>query len=89
MHEKKNPLVSFLLFTYNHEKYVKYALESAINQDYSPLEIIISDDHSTDETYQIIEEIIKKYKGKNKIILNRMEKNIGVGAHINKIIKIE
>jgi glycosyltransferase involved in cell wall biosynthesis len=40
------PLVSFVLLTYNQEKYVADALRAALNQTYSPLEIIISDDCS-------------------------------------------
>ncbi len=80
-----NKKVSFCLFTYNQEKYVQGALESVLNQDYSPLEIIISDDCSTDATCTIIEEVIERYKGDNQIIFNRNEKNLGVAAHFMKV----
>lgn len=81
----KNKLVSFCLFTYNQEKYIKDAVMGALSQTYSPLEIIISDDGSKDNTYSIIEEVVKDYSGPHKIILNRNKKNIGLGKHFSNI----
>jgi glycosyltransferase involved in cell wall biosynthesis len=76
-----NKLVSYCIFSYNQEQYIKEALEGAFKQTYSPLEIIISDDCSTDETYNIITEITKNYKGKHKILINKNEKNLGIGGN--------
>ena len=42
------PLVTFALFAYNQEKYIREAVEGAFAQTYAPLEIILSDDCSTD-----------------------------------------
>jgi len=83
MGEKK--LVSYCLFTYNQENYVKEAIEGALNQTYIPLEIIISDDCSTDNTFRIIEETLKNYSGPHKIILNRNKINLGIGGHFSKV----
>jgi glycosyltransferase involved in cell wall biosynthesis len=82
---KKNKLVSYCLFTYNQEKYIKDAIEGALAQTYSPLEIIISDDCSSDLTYEIIQETIKDYNGPHKVIVNRNEKNLGIGGHVSKV----
>ncbi len=78
-------LVSFLLFTYNQEKFIREAVESALSQDYSPLEIIISDDYSTDRTYQIIEEVVDDYSGDHSVVISQNSCNLGLGAHVNKI----
>ncbi|KJF78562.1 hypothetical protein UA45_05225 [Morganella morganii] len=51
-------LVSFVLISYNQEKYIEDALLSVLEQDYSNLEIIVSDDGSTDNTKNIINVII-------------------------------
>ena len=40
------PLVTFALFAYNQEKYIREAVEGAFSQTYEPLEIILSDDYS-------------------------------------------
>jgi glycosyltransferase involved in cell wall biosynthesis len=49
------------------------------------LEIIFSDDNSPDNTFKIIEDAVKDYKGPHKIVLNRNEKNLRIGGHISKV----
>ena len=44
---------------YNHELYIKEALQSIINQTYKNIEFIIINDGSTDRTAEIIEIFIK------------------------------
>lgn len=88
MTTEPKPLLSYLLITYNQEKYIREAVESAFAQTYSPLEIIISDDHSTDNTWEIIKELFNKYNGPHKIIINRNKNNLGIAQHINKVFSI-
>ena len=66
---KERPLVTFALFAYNQEKYIHEAVEGALAQTYEPLEIILSDDSSTDRTFEVMSELAKKYNGKNKVIV--------------------
>lgn len=47
-------LVSILINNYNYGKYLKSAIDSAINQNYFPTEIIVVDDGSTDQSKDII-----------------------------------
>lgn len=77
---------SVTLYTYNQENHVKKAVESILSQQCAALEIIISDDASTDSTFQIIKECVDCYTGPHKVILNRNEKNMGFRRHVNKII---
>lgn len=80
------PLVSFCLFTYNHEKYVVDAIKGVLNQDYDNLEIIISDDCSTDNTFEIIKQLTDNYSGLKRLIINRNDSNLGLVGHVNKIL---
>ena len=80
------PLVSFCLFTYNQEKYILDAIKGAFDQTYDNLEIIISDDCSKDNTYQLIEEAVSEYKGPHKVIVNRNQTNLGIAQHVNKLL---
>ena len=81
----KKPLITFALFTYNQEKYIREAIQGALSQPYNPLEIIISDDHSTDKTFEIIEECTKDYVGPHRLIINRNSKNKGLSGHVNAV----
>ena len=78
------PLVTFLLIAYNQEKYIEDACLAALSQKYNFMEIIFSDDCSTDNTYKIMEGIVRRYTGPHKIILNRNDVNLGLIKHINK-----
>lgn len=49
-----NPLVSICIPCFNGGRYIKEAIQSAIDQTYRPLEIVISDDSSTDGSMEII-----------------------------------
>ena len=75
-------LVSVLIPAYNHENYIKECICSVINQTYQNLEILISDDCSTDNTAKEINKIkdkrIKKYFSKE---------NKGVVYSINKLLE--
>lgn len=68
---QKNPKVSIILTSYNHEKYIKDAIDSALNQTFSDFELIIWDDASTDESWRIITEYsdprIQAYKNEINI----------------------
>lgn len=70
------PLVSVLMITYNHEAYIKEAIEGTISQKTNfPIEIVIADDASKDSTPKIIENFANKYPNIIKPILRT--KNLG------------
>jgi len=68
------PLVSIVITSYNRVGMISEAIESALQQDYENLEIIISDNCSTDNTL----EVIQKYKSDPRIKIFCNETNIGM-----------
>lgn len=82
------PLLTFMIGAYNHERFIAEAVQGAFSQTYSPLEIILSDDGSRDRTFQIMKEMAASYRGPHKIILNRNEPNVGLAAHVNRIMEL-
>lgn len=72
-------LVSILVVTFNHEKYIEQCLKSLLDQETSfQYEIVICNDASTDSTLQKCETIIGD---KHNIQLHNHENNIGVSAN--------
>lgn len=75
--------VSFLVVTYNQEKYVEEAVISALNQNYPSLEVIVSDDGSSDGTWGLIKKTVACYRGPHKIKIRRNESNSGLAVNFN------
>jgi len=84
--EKDNPLVSFLIVTYNQERFVEESIQAAMDQTYAPLEIIISDDCSTDATFEVINSVVARYKGPHKVAARREDSNKGIGVHLSRAL---
>ncbi len=84
----ERPLVTFALFAYNQAQFIREAIEGALAQTYSPLEIIISDDCSNDFTFDLMLDVTAAYRGPHSIIINRNKENLGIGSHINKIMEL-
>ena len=63
------PLISIVLCTYNGAKYLDAQMQSLLNQTYQNIEIIISDDCSTDGTLELLQKrkdvLVKTKKFKN------------------------
>ena len=85
---KKGELVTFILQVYNQESCIEPAVKGALSQTYSPLEIIFSDDCSTDRTFEKMQELVEGYDGPHKIVFNRNEKNLGIAAHFDKAVSL-
>ena len=77
-----NILVSVLLSTYNSEESIAESIDSLLNQTHKNLEILISDDGSTDST----KEICKKFQLKDdRILLSCNKRNIGLTKSLNNL----
>jgi glycosyltransferase involved in cell wall biosynthesis len=75
------PLVSVLMPSYNSGEYISTAIESVLNSTYTNFELIITDDNSTDNTFQVAKEFALK---DNRIKLFRNETNYGDYGNRNK-----
>ena len=83
MNSNKKPLVSIVVPSYNHEKYVKQTIKSIINQTYENIELIVIDDGSTDGSINIVKKLSQKYHFK---FIHRPNK--GLSATLNEGINI-
>lgn len=74
--EKMNmtPLVSILIPTYNRAGMIAETIESALAQTYSNIEVIVTDNASTDGTAAVVEEYVRR---DSRVKFFRNEKNLG------------
>lgn len=74
----KSPDISVVITNYNYGTYIRRCLRSLLNQDlhHSRYELIVVDDHSTDDSLEAIESFTGA--GDIKIVVNK--RNLGVGA---------
>lgn len=72
-------LISIVIPTFNSSKYLSQTIETALNQTYKNIEIIIVDDNSTDNTIKIIKNYQKK-NSKIKFFKIKNKKNTGSGS---------
>lgn len=87
-YQTSEPLVTVAVFTYNSEKYVLETLESIKEQFYPNIELIISDDGSTDQTLEMCNDWVNK---NSSIFTNTMivtsHVNSGIVNNLNRGIK--
>jgi len=83
--ENNQHLVSVIMSVYNSEKTLEKCLNSIVNQSYKNLELLLNDDHSTDNTYKICKSYSDKYEN---IKLYRNSTNQGLTFSLNKLINL-
>ena len=79
----ERPLISFVLIAYNQEMFIREAVEGALAQTYSPLEIILSDDCSSDRTFEVMREMAESYQGRHSVRIRRCGTNMGICRHLS------
>ena len=80
---KNNPLVTVIIPSYNHEKYVTKAIKSVFSQTYKNIELIVIDDGSKDHSAKKILKLKKLYPFK---FIAR--KNKGLASTLNEAINL-
>ncbi|MBC8030751.1 MAG: glycosyltransferase [Pyrinomonadaceae bacterium] len=82
MSDTTNPKMSILMLTYNHEKFIRQALDSVLMQQMDfDIEIVIADDYSQDSTFAIAREY---QAGAQNINLLASEEKIGITRNLQR-----
>lgn len=81
---ENTPKVSVLIPAYNRPHYLEVALQSVLNQTYENIEIVVSDDSTTDEVQEMIQPYLEKHPN---IIYQRNPRPL-VGENFNKCIEL-
>jgi len=78
-------LVSIGMSVYNSEQHIRQALDSVLAQDYENIELIISDNASTDGTQKICLDYAARDK---RIRYYRNERNMGIAWNMNRVLEL-
>jgi glycosyltransferase involved in cell wall biosynthesis len=78
------PLVSIGLPTYNGERYIRDALDSLVAQDYKNIEIVVSDNASSDGTLSVVEGYAMRDA---RVRVIRQDVNVGAPANFNVVFR--
>lgn len=76
-----SPLISVIMGIYNCEEYLDKAIESVLKQTYTNWQMIMCDDCSTDNTYQVAQRYVERYP--EKFILIKNDSNKGLNTTLN------
>lgn len=79
----ESPLVSVIVLTYNGEKFLDAQLESIVSQTFKDIEILVSDDASTDATLDIVE----KYRSDPRLKVLRHKSNVGIARNLELALR--
>jgi glycosyltransferase involved in cell wall biosynthesis len=80
MLSNNNPLVSIIITSYNRASAIEEAINSALAQDYNNIEVVISDNASTDNT----DAVLSKYKDDERVKCFKNEINVGAIPNYKK-----
>jgi glycosyltransferase involved in cell wall biosynthesis len=82
--QNETPLVSIIILTMNHEKFIEQACESALAQNYPNIEIILLDNLSDDKTFQLAKESLANANIKTEAYQNT--ERFGVAKNLNFLL---
>ena len=80
----KVPKVSIIIPVYNGSKFIEQAIQTALAQDYKNFELVVLDNASTDNTF----ELASKYKTDSRLKLFKNDSNVGMFRNFNKAFSL-
>jgi glycosyltransferase involved in cell wall biosynthesis len=83
--DERYPLVSILIPNYNYVRYVEQAVASAVAQTYPNVEVVVSDNCSTDGAWELL---VERFGTEPRVRLYRNESNLGMGPNFDRVLEL-
>lgn len=77
MNSKESHLISVIIPTYNRADHIERSLDSVFEQTYRPIEVLIVDDGSTDDTKKVVEEWLESHREEDFSLYYYWQENAG------------
>lgn len=82
------PLVSILVISYNSSRFILETLDSAFSQSYKNVELVVSDDGSSDNTVEIVKKWMQDHRSRFvRCVVLESPHNTGIPANCNRAVK--
>ena len=81
------PTVSMLVLTYQQRELLDRAVTNALAQDCDPIEIVLSDDGSSDGSYERLQVLAAGYRGPHRVVVRPRTPNLGIAEHYNHLLR--
>ena len=78
--------ITIAIPSHNNEDVIEETIQSVLSQEYHNKEILIIDDASTDNTVNVIMDLIKKSENREKFTLIINQENLGIGKNLEKLM---
>lgn len=79
-HLDRRPLVSIIVPSFNQGRYIRETIDSCLNQSYRPLEVLVLDGGSTDETVAVLESLaapeLRWWSARDKGVVDAVNKGL-------------
>lgn len=87
MKQELSGVTSVLIPLYNHENFIERTLDSLLGSDCSKIELVISDDASSDQSLMVAKRWLEQHgKEFSRVVLLTSNTNCGVTANLNKLV---
>jgi glycosyltransferase involved in cell wall biosynthesis len=87
-HTPDTPLVTILFLAYQQAHWARASAEACLAQTGGPYEVILSDDHSTDGTFEVLQQVAADYRGPHQVRVRQSPVNVGIGQHYNDLVQL-
>ena len=85
MNDGRHPLISVLIPNYNYATYVATAVQSALDQTYPNVEVVVSDNCSTDGAWELLNE---RFGAEPRVRLHQNATNIGMARNFDRLLEL-
>lgn len=84
--QQPQPLVSVVIPLFNHARYVERCLTSLMESGYRPLEILILDDGSTDNSFEVVQAWNARHSDPDVVVVLTRQPNQGLTRTLNRLV---